>query len=247
MDEGKAVAAAAGVELHEDPWEMNVRRSAGRDRGRRGRLRARPVDARGRPRGPADRGRLHHRRARPRGRRAGVAGAAARGACPGWSRRARERHEGRVIGCGAVGSLFAANLAPSTTSRSGPTTCGRRTSTRSTRTGCGSRAPARSSGASGRRRPGRAAAPATSGSWRRSAMHTSEAMAATAHAFADGAVCSVQNGAGNEELDRRARRPGDPRDDVPGRTRDRARARRWDTKGDTHIGPFEPSPAPMNA
>jgi 2-dehydropantoate 2-reductase len=24
MDEGKAVAAAAGVELHEDPWEMNV-------------------------------------------------------------------------------------------------------------------------------------------------------------------------------------------------------------------------------
>ena len=24
MDEGKAVAAAAGVELREDPWEMNV-------------------------------------------------------------------------------------------------------------------------------------------------------------------------------------------------------------------------------
>ena len=24
MDEGKAVAAAAGVGLHEDPWEMNV-------------------------------------------------------------------------------------------------------------------------------------------------------------------------------------------------------------------------------
>jgi 2-dehydropantoate 2-reductase len=24
MSEGKAVAAAAGVELHEDPWEMNV-------------------------------------------------------------------------------------------------------------------------------------------------------------------------------------------------------------------------------
>jgi 2-dehydropantoate 2-reductase len=24
MDEGKRVAAAAGVELHEDPWEMNV-------------------------------------------------------------------------------------------------------------------------------------------------------------------------------------------------------------------------------
>jgi 2-dehydropantoate 2-reductase len=25
IDEGKAVAAAAGIELHEDPWEMNVR------------------------------------------------------------------------------------------------------------------------------------------------------------------------------------------------------------------------------
>ena len=24
MEEGKQVAAAAGVELHEDPWEMNV-------------------------------------------------------------------------------------------------------------------------------------------------------------------------------------------------------------------------------
>jgi 2-dehydropantoate 2-reductase len=24
VDEGKAVAAAAGIELHDDPWEMNV-------------------------------------------------------------------------------------------------------------------------------------------------------------------------------------------------------------------------------
>ena len=24
IDEGKAVAAAAGIELHDDPWEMNV-------------------------------------------------------------------------------------------------------------------------------------------------------------------------------------------------------------------------------
>ena len=30
--------------------------------------------------------------------------------------------------------------------------------------------------------------------------HTSAAMAATKHAFANGSVCSVQNGAGNEEL-----------------------------------------------
>src|SRR5512147_1124252 len=31
-------------------------------------------------------------------------------------------------------------------------------------------------------------------------MHTRSAIEATAHAFADGAVCTVQNGAGNEEI-----------------------------------------------
>ena len=43
-------------------------------------------------------------------------------------------------------------------------------------------------------------------------MHTSEAMAATAHAF--GAVCSVQNGAGNEELVAEHVQRGDPRHDA---------------------------------
>ena len=32
------------------------------------------------------------------------------------------------------------------------------------------------------------------------AMHTAAALAATAHAFRDGAVCTVQNGGGNQEL-----------------------------------------------
>ena len=75
--------------------------------------------------------------------------------------------------------------------------------------------------------------------------HTSEAMAATAHAF--GAVCSVQNGAGNEELVAEhvkevIRGTTFPAGHViePGHVG-------WDTKGDTHIGPFEPSPAPMSA
>ena len=49
MDEGKAVAAAAGVELHEDPWEMNVRAVRRGETLAAGALRARPVDARGRP------------------------------------------------------------------------------------------------------------------------------------------------------------------------------------------------------
>jgi len=77
-------------------------------------------------------------------------------------------------------------------------------------------------------------------------MFTDAALAATAHAFADGAVCSVQNGAGNEELIARhvqevIRGTTFPAGHVvaPGHVG-------WDTKGDTHIGPFEPSPAPMD-
>jgi 2-dehydropantoate 2-reductase len=75
-------------------------------------------------------------------------------------------------------------------------------------------------------------------------MFTSSAMEAAAHAFADGAVCSVQNGAGNEELIAEhvtgvIRGTTFPAGHVvePGVVG-------WDTKGDTHIGPFEPSPAP---
>lgn len=77
-------------------------------------------------------------------------------------------------------------------------------------------------------------------------MHTDRAMADTAHAFADGAVCSVQNGAGNEELVARhvrevIRGTTFPAGHIvgPGHVG-------WDTKGDTHIGPFEPSPTPMS-
>ncbi len=76
-------------------------------------------------------------------------------------------------------------------------------------------------------------------------MQTSAAIAATAHAFAQGAVCSVQNGAGNEELIAEhvkevIRGTTFPAGHViePGHVG-------WDTKGDTHIGPFEPSPAPV--
>jgi 2-dehydropantoate 2-reductase len=76
-------------------------------------------------------------------------------------------------------------------------------------------------------------------------MHTSAALAATAHAFEHGAVCSVQNGAGNEELiseyvSEVIRGTTFPAGHViePGHVG-------WDTRGDTHIGPFEPSPAPF--
>jgi 2-dehydropantoate 2-reductase len=77
------------------------------------------------------------------------------------------------------------------------------------------------------------------------AMHTEPAIAATAHAFAEGAVCSVQNGIGNEEtlaahVTRVIRGTTFPAGRIvePGHVQ-------WDVKGDTTIGPFEPTPAPF--
>jgi 2-dehydropantoate 2-reductase len=79
------------------------------------------------------------------------------------------------------------------------------------------------------------------------AMHTGTAIAATARAFDDGAVASVQNGVGNEETialhaARVIRGTTFPAGKVlePGVVQ-------WDVKGDTTLGPFEPSPAPMEA
>jgi 2-dehydropantoate 2-reductase len=78
-------------------------------------------------------------------------------------------------------------------------------------------------------------------------MHTGGAVAAVAHSFADGSVCSVQNGVGNEEaiaehVERVIRGTTFPAGKVvqPGHVQ-------WDVKGDTTIGPFEPRPAPMEA
>jgi 2-dehydropantoate 2-reductase len=77
------------------------------------------------------------------------------------------------------------------------------------------------------------------------AMHTEAAIAATARAFSDGSVCTVQNGLGNEEalaahVSRVIRGTTFPAGRVvePGHVQ-------WDVKGDTTIGPFEPSPAPL--
>jgi 2-dehydropantoate 2-reductase len=78
------------------------------------------------------------------------------------------------------------------------------------------------------------------------AMHTESAIAATAHAFVDGAVASVQNGIGNEEaiacsVERVIRGTTFPAGKVvaPGVVE-------WDVKGDTTLGPFESSPAPLD-
>jgi len=74
---------------------------------------------------------------------------------------------------------------------------------------------------------------------------TRAAMEAVAGAFAEGIVCSVQNGAGNEEIIAELvpeviRGTTLPAGHVvePGHVS-------WDNKGPTDIGPFEPKPAPM--
>ena len=77
------------------------------------------------------------------------------------------------------------------------------------------------------------------------AMHTDAAIRATAHAFASGCVATVQNGLGNEEtlaahVARVIRGTTFPAGKVlaPGHVQ-------WDVKGDTTLGPYEPRPAPL--
>jgi 2-dehydropantoate 2-reductase len=77
-------------------------------------------------------------------------------------------------------------------------------------------------------------------------MHTDAAIAAAAHAFAGGCVASVQNGVGNEEaiaahVERVIRGTTFPAGHIvePGHVH-------WDVKGDTTLGPFESSPAPTD-
>ena len=78
------------------------------------------------------------------------------------------------------------------------------------------------------------------------AMHTDAAVAATAHAFADGCVATVQNGLGNEDAiaqhcERVIRGTTFPAGKIvaPGVVQ-------WDVKGDTTFGPFEERPAPLD-
>ncbi|HZS29787.1 MAG TPA: 2-dehydropantoate 2-reductase [Gaiellaceae bacterium] len=71
------------------------------------------------------------------------------------------------------------------------------------------------------------------------AMHTEPAIAATAHAFADGSVATVQNGIGNEEtlvrhVERVIRGTTFPAGKLlePGHVQ-------WDVQGDTTLGPYD--------
>jgi 2-dehydropantoate 2-reductase len=79
------------------------------------------------------------------------------------------------------------------------------------------------------------------------AMHADAAIASTAHAFVDGAVASVMNGVGNEEtlaahVERVIRGTTFPAGKLlgPGLVQ-------WDVKGDTTLGPYEPRPITVEA
>jgi 2-dehydropantoate 2-reductase len=150
-----------------------------------------------------------------------------------------------VVGCGAVGALFAANLAQLDDVEVWAYDVWREHVNAMNRDGL------RLSGAGevvGRLRATTEPAdlPACDfGIVATKSMHTGAAVAATAHAFAAGSVCSVQNGVGNEEaiaehVERVIRGTTFPAGKLvePGHVQ-------WDVKGDTTIGPFEPRPAPM--
>jgi 2-dehydropantoate 2-reductase len=150
-----------------------------------------------------------------------------------------------IVGCGAVGSLFAANLANLDDVEVWAYDLSREHVDAINAGGL------RLSGAGevvGQVRATADAAelpPCDFGIVATKAMHTEPAVAATAHAFADGAVASVQNGIGNEEtiaghVERVIRGTTFPAGRIlePGHVQ-------WDVKGDTTFGPFEPSPAAM--
>ena len=152
-----------------------------------------------------------------------------------------------VVGCGAVGSLFAANLARLENVEVWAYDLARDHVDAINRDGL------RLSGAEDVVGPVRATSdaadlpPCDFGIVATKAMHTGSAIGATAAAFARGAVASVQNGVGNEEaiaghVERVIRGTTFPAGRLvePGHVR-------WEVKGDTTLGPFEPSPAPPDA
>jgi 2-dehydropantoate 2-reductase len=150
-----------------------------------------------------------------------------------------------VVGCGAVGSLFAANLATLEDVEVWAFDAAQAHVDAINRDGL------RLVGAgevTGRVRATTDASelpPCDFGIVATKAMHTEQAIAAAAHAFATGAVATVQNGLGNEEVvaahcARVIRGTTFPAGKIlePGIVQ-------WDVKGDTTLGPFEAAPAAL--
>ncbi len=150
-----------------------------------------------------------------------------------------------VVGCGAVGSLFAANLAQLEDVEVWAYDLSREHVDAINRDGL------RLSGAGevvGRPRATTDAGelPACDfGIVATKAMHTSAAVEATAAAFQDGCVATVQNGLGNEEaIAQHATRVIRGTTFPAGKLLEPGHVQ-WDVKGETTFGPFEPRPAPQ--
>ncbi|HEX2045704.1 MAG TPA: 2-dehydropantoate 2-reductase [Gaiellaceae bacterium] len=150
-----------------------------------------------------------------------------------------------VVGCGAVGSLFAANLARLDDLEVWAYDLA------AEHVGAINEQGLRLSGVAdvvGRPRATTEAGelpPCDFGIVATKSMHTDAAMGAVAPALAEASVCSVQNGVGNEEtiaghVARVIRGTTFPAGRIiaPGHVH-------WDVAGETTIGPFEPSPAPL--
>jgi 2-dehydropantoate 2-reductase len=151
-----------------------------------------------------------------------------------------------IVGCGAIGSLFAAYLARNetlevwaydlNTAHVDAINAG---GLRLTGAGAVHSHPLATSDA-------KVIPPCEFGIVATKSLHTRPAIEATAHVFRDGAVCSVQNGVGNEEIiaehvPRVMRGTTFPAGRIvaPGHVNQ-------DTGGKTWIGPFEPKPASMD-
>lgn len=150
-----------------------------------------------------------------------------------------------VVGCGAVGSLFAANLATLPDVEVWSFDLNKAHVDAITKNGLQLVGAGEVTGFPQATSDASALPPCDYGIVATKAMHAASAIAATAHAFRDGAVASVMNGVGNEEtlaaqVEWVIRGTTFPAGKVlePGVVQ-------WDVKGDTTFGPFEPAPIPL--
>jgi 2-dehydropantoate 2-reductase len=152
-----------------------------------------------------------------------------------------------VVGCGAVGSLFAANLATLDDVEVWAFDLNEAHVAAIARDGLRLVGAGEVRGHPHATSDSGAIPPCDFGIVATKAMHAGPAIGATAHVFREGAVASVMNGVGNEEtlaehVERVIRGTTFPAGKLlePGVVQ-------WDVKGDTTFGPFEPSPVALAA
>jgi len=152
-----------------------------------------------------------------------------------------------VVGCGAVGSLFAANLATLGDVEVWAFDLDKSHVTAIKKNGLQLIGAGEVLGRLEATSDPGALPPCDFGIVATKAMHAAAAIEATAHAFADGAVATVMNGVGNEEtlaahVERVIRGTTFPAGKLvaPGVVQ-------WDVKGETTFGPFEPRPLEVAA